>query len=451
VRNWNQIAIDASGLDHAPTDASHVRGHQLGPGRSSRAMAIVHLAIFDVVNAVEGGYRSYTGLGSARGGTSLTAAVAQAAHDTLVALFPSQEGRFNVFLAEDLSEIPDGPLKTNGIALGQRAASAVLAARAADGSQHEELTVGIGSGFFNTSNDPGKWRTDPVSQIPVALGAKWGEVKPFVLERGDQFRVPPPPALGSAEYAAAFDDVKRLGGDGLETTTTRTTQQTQIGIFWAYDGTPSLCAPPRLYNQVAMRIANKMGTDTDALELARLLALVNVAMADAGIASWDSKYYYQYWRPVTGIREADEGTGPSKLGDGNPATVGDQNFSPLGAPASNLLGVNFTPPFPAYPSGHAVFGGALFETLRSFYRTDRIAFTFVSDEFNGVTKGVNESSPRPIVERSYSSLSQAEEENARSRIYLGIHWSFDATEGVKQGNRVADYVFKNMLRPNHRR
>ena len=451
VRDWNQIAIDASGLDHTPSDASHVFGHQLGPGRSSRAMAIVHLAIFESVNAVEGGYKSYIGLASAKVGTSFPAAVAQAAHDTLVALFPSQEARLNAFLAEDLSEIPDGQLKTNGIALGQRAASAVLATRATDGSQYEELTVGMGQDNFHTSNDPGKWRQDPISQIGVALGVKWGEVKPFVLERGDQFRVPLPPSLDSAEYAAAFNEVKLLGGDGLATSTTRTTEQTQIGIFWAYDGTPSLCAPPRLYNQVAMRIAHKMGTDTDALDLARLLALVNVAMADAGIASWESKYYYQYWRPVTGIREADEKTGPSGLGDGNQFTIGDPIFSPLGAPASNLMGVNFTPPFPAYPSGHAVFGGALFQTLRNFYRTDRIAFTFISDEFNGVTKGVNESSPRPIVERRFSSLSQAEEENARSRIYLGIHWAFDATEGVKQGNRVANYVFKNLLQPHHRR
>ena len=451
VRDWNQIAIDASGLDHTPSDASHVFGHQLGPGRSSRAMAIVHLAIFDVVNAVEGGYRSYTGLGPTRGGTSISAAVAQAAHDTLVALFPSQEAKLDAFLAEDLSEIPDGQLKTNGIALGQRAAAAVLAARATDGSQHEELTMGTGPDNFHTSNDPGKWRQDPISQIGVALGVKWGEVKPFVLERGDQFRVPLPPALGSAEYTDAFNEVRLLGGDGLMTPTTRTTEQTQIGIFWAYDGTPSLCAPPRLYNQVTMKIAHKMGTDTDALDLARLLALVNVAMADAGIAAWESKYYYQYWRPVTGIREADDKTGPSGLGDGNPATIGDMNFSPLGAPASNLMGVNFTPPFPAYPSGHAVFGGALFQTLRNFYRTDRIPFTFVSDEFNGVTKGVNESSPRPVVERRFSSLSQAEEENGRSRIYLGIHWVFDATEGIKQGNRVADYVFKNILEPRRRR
>jgi hypothetical protein len=138
------------------------------------------------------------------------------------------------------------------------------------------------------------------------------------------------------------------------------------------------------------------------------------------------------------------------LGDGNPATVGDKNYSPLGAPASNLTGPNFTPPFPAYPSGHAGFGGALFQTLRNFYRTDRIAFSFVSDEFNGVTRD-NQGQVRSVVERRFSSLSQAEEENGQSRIYLGIHWAFDKTEGIAQGRRVADYVFKNFLRPQHRR
>ena len=449
VRDWNRIAIDASGLDHTPVAQGETRvfGEQLGPGRSSRAMAIVHLGIFEVVNAVEGGYKSYTGLAPAKVGTSLNAGVAQAAHDTLVALFPSQTARFDAALAEDLSQIPEGRMKTNGIAIGQRAASAVLAARANDGSQHSEPRLGI---EFLTSNDPGKWRQDPVSLIPLALGAYWDGVKPFVLERADQFRVPPPPRLDSADYAAAYNEVKTLGGDGLVTSTTRTAEQTQIGIYWAYDGTPSLCAPPRLYNQITMRIAQQMDTDTNVMELARLLALVNVAMADAGIAVWESKYYYQYWRPVTGIREADELTGPSGLGDGNPATAGDATYSPLGAPASNLTGPNFTPPFPAYPSGHAGFGGALFQTLRNFYRTDRIAFTFVSDEFNGVTQD-NQGNVRPLVQRSFSSLSQAEDENGQSRIYLGIHWVFDKTEGIAQGRRVADYVFKNFLRPRHRR
>jgi hypothetical protein len=191
-------------------------------------------------------------------------------------------------------------------------------------------------------------------------------------------------------------------------------------------------------------IADQMGTT--AVELARLLALVNVTLADTGIAVWKSKYLYDYWRPVTGIREADEGTGPTGAGDGNPATVGDPTFTPLGAPASNLDGPNFTPPFPAYPSGHAGFGAALFETLRHFYGTDRIAFTFVSDEFNGKTQD-NDGTVRPRLPRRFSSLSEAEEENGQSRIYLGIHWAFDKTDGIAQGRRVADYVFQNAFVP----
>jgi hypothetical protein len=199
-----------------------------------------------------------------------------------------------------------------------------------------------------------------------------------------------------------------------------------------------------LYNQIAVQIADQMGSDE--MELARLLALVNVAMSDAGTAIWESKYFYNFWRPVTGIREADAGTGPTGMGDGNDATVGDPNFMPFGAPASNLTGPNFTPPFPAYPSGHAGFGGALFQMLRNFYGTDRIAFTFVSDEFDGVTKD-NQGRSRPLLPRSFSTLSQAEEENGQSRIYLGIHWSFDKTEGIAQGRRVADFVFNNAFRP----
>jgi PAP2 superfamily len=269
-------------------------------------------------------------------------------------------------------------------------------------------------------------------------------VTPFVLKTGRQFRVPPPPDMTSAAYAAAFEEAKRLGGDGVKTPTARTEAQRLIGLFWAYDGTPSLCAPPRLYNQIAVLIARERGTKVR--ELARLLALVNVAMADAGVAIWESKYFYTFWRPVTGVREADPETGPSGAGDGNPATVGDPKFMPLGAPASNLAGPNFTPPFPAYPSGHAGFGGALFQILREFYGTDRIAFTFVSDELNGETIA-NDGTIRPRVPRRFSSLSEAEEENGQSRIYLGIHWSFDKIEGIAQGRRIARYVFRNAFEP----
>jgi hypothetical protein len=359
VRHWNEISIDASGLDHTPNGVGgpHEFGEQLGPGRAARAMAIVHIAIFEAVNSVVGGYRSYLGLPRAPRGTSIDAAIAQAAHDTLAAMFPSQRAAFRAELNKDLAAVTDTAARVKGILLGKVAAAAILARKRNDGSNHEEPRVGI---EHITSNLPGRWRQDPISQIPLALGAHWGDVKPFVLTSGRQFRAPAPPALTSAAYAAAFSEVKRLGGDGEPggTPTERTDDQTFAGIFWAYDGTPSLCAPPRLYNQITVQIADQMGT-TDA-EFVRLLALVNVAMADAGIAIWESKFYYDLWRPITGIREADRGTGPTARGDGNFLTRGDVNFSPLGAPASNLQGPNFTPPFPAYPSGQAGFGGALF-------------------------------------------------------------------------------------------
>ena len=195
-----------------------------------------------------------------------------------------------------------------------------------------------------------------------------------------------------------------------------------------------------------MQIADQMGSDV--IELSRLLALVNTAMADAGIAIWESKYFYELWRPVAGIREADANPALLLPGDGNPATVADLTFKPLGAPASNLTGPNFTPPFPAYPSGHAGFGGALFQVLRRFYARDDIAFTLVSDEFNGVTLD-REGNVRPLLPRTFRSLSEAEEENGQSRIYLGIHWAFDKREGIAQGRRVADHVFDHAFQPMH--
>lgn len=444
VKHWNRIAIDASGVDHTPPGPTEERpfGEQIGPGRSSRAMAIVHIAMFDAVNAIVGGYRSYTGIPSAPPESSIDAAVAQAAHDTLVELFPGQRKSFDQRLASDLARLRDGSKKTQGIHYGHLAAAAILAQRAGDGAAHAEPRVGVD---YRPSDQPGKWRRDPISEGPLAMGAHWGQVTPFVMRAADQFRVPPPPPMESAEYASAFDEVKRLGGDGIVSSTERTEDQTTAGIYWAYDGTPSLCAPPRLYNQVALTIAEQQGT-TSAIEVARLLALVNVAMADAGIAIWESKYFYNVWRPVTGIREADPGTGPTGLGDGNAQTICDLTFRPLGAPASNLTGPNFTPPFPAYPSGHAGFGGALFEVLRNIYGTDQIEFTVVSDEYNGETRG-NDGTIRPLRPRTFRRLSEAEEENGQSRIYLGIHWAFDKTEGIAQGRRVADYVFDNAFGP----
>ena len=443
IHRWNAIAINASGLDHTPLAPGEIRtfGEQLGPGRASRAMAIVHIAIFDSVNAVLGGYQSYTGIQSVKPPVSLDAAVAQAAHDTLVALYPSQAPAFDSLLADELAKVSNKNERANGVSLGQRAASAILAWRTNDGSQIPEPHFGVD---YFPNQMPGYWRQDPISLIPVALGAHWGDCKTFVTQSASQFRVPPPPAMNSTEYATAYAEAKSVGGDGVHTPTVRTPEQSFIGIFWAYDGTPSLCAPPRLYNQITVHIADQMHLGT--ADLARLLALANTAMADAGMTIWESKYYYDFWRPVTGIRESDLGTGPTGLGDGNASTTSDLTFTPMGAPASNLTGPNFTPPFPSYPSGHGGFGGALFQTLRRFFGTDNIAFTFVSDEFNGVTKD-NADHVRPYMPRSFANLSSAEEENGQSRIYLGIHWSFDKTQAIAQGRNVANYVSDHAFTP----
>src|SRR5438105_9949692 len=219
IHRWNAIAINASGLDHAPVAPGEIRtfGEQLGPGRSSRAMAVVHIAIFDSVNAVLGGYRSYTGIQPAKPPVSLDAAVAQAAHDTLVALYPSQAPVFNSLLSDDLAKVSNKNERANGVSLGQRAAAAILTLRTNDGSQLAEPRLsGVGMNYF-TTDQPGHWRQDPISLIPLALGAHWGECTPFVLQSGSQFRVPPPPAMDSPEYATAYAEAKSFGGDGVHT------------------------------------------------------------------------------------------------------------------------------------------------------------------------------------------------------------------------------------------
>ena len=213
--------------------------------------------------------------------------------------------------------IPNGQAKQAGILLGRAVAAAHPAARCATTARTtpSRSTASTTSPATGPASG-GRIRSACCRSRSARAGAA---VRPFVLPSGRAFRAPPPPALWSAAYAAAYNEVKRLGGDGVITPTARTDDQTMAGIYWAYDGTPSLCAPPRLYNQIAEVIATRMGSDV--AEQARLFALVNVAMADAGIAIWESKFFYKLWRPVTGIREADPGTGPTGIGDRNPLTA----------------------------------------------------------------------------------------------------------------------------------
>lgn len=440
---WNEIAIEASGLDSTPPGATDTRlsNEQMGPGRASRAMAIVHIAMFESLIAIRGGYESYLKFPRASSAAHHEAALARAAHDALIALFPSQKADLDAKYERAIARIPAGEARDMGVDVGRRAAEATLADRAEDGSNIPESRVGVD---HTCSNDPGRWRPDPVSSNQLALGAHWGTVRPFTLTSAAQYRCTTPPALGSVEYREALQEVRDLGGDGIHTTTKRTLTQTVIGIFWGYDGGPTLCAPPRLYNQIAALIAVQQGSGL--MELTRLLTLVNIAMADAGIASWESKYHHDLWRPVCAIREGGDGMGPSGQGDGDPETTGDPGFVPLGAPSSNAKKANFTPPFPSYPSGHATFGGTMFQMLRNFYGTDDIAFDFESDEFNGITTD-STGQVRPRITRHYDHLSEAEEENGQSRIYLGIHYRFDKTAGVKQGHQVADHVFRGIYRP----
>ncbi len=436
VVRWNQVAIDASGRDHTATGGRE----QAGPVRSARAMAMWAVGVADAVAAISGDFTPFLAVEPAPN-ANMRAAIAQASHDTLVTLFKTQVSIFDQALAEELAQIPDGAEKEAGIALGKKTSRNAVESCQNDGSEKGEPFV---QPSYVPSNDVGKWRKDPMNPNQLIIGSTWAIVRPFVLESSAQLRLPPPPALESEEYAEAFNEVKALGGDGVNTPTSRTLDQSVAGVYWAYDGTPSLCAPPRLYNQIAVQIGLERGLD--AVQLTRLLALLNVSMMDAGSASWDSKYFYSFWRPVTGVREAEAGTGPTGLGDNNPLTEGDASFTPLGAPASNLAGRDFTPPFPAYPSGHATFGGALFQVLRNFFGTDNIPFTFVSDEFDGATRD-SFGNVRPLLPRSFRNLSEAEEENGQSRIYLGIHWSFDKTAGIDLGRKVADYVFSRIYTP----
>jgi hypothetical protein len=441
ILEWNEIMLDANAVDH-----SLAAPEEGGPILTARAFAIVSAAMYDAYNSVASIGEKYLVKAPLAKTADVDAAVAQAAHDTLVALYPSQAETFDAALTATLARVRNGLREIQGRVVGAYVADVILDARADDGADD------LGSSMYVANGLPGFHTVDPMNPNQGYYAAGAMVMKPFAVDSLDQFEARrlddgTPEGrmefMAGQEYADAFAEVVRLGGNGTTSPSERTPEQTNIGIYWAYDGRPGLGTPPRLYNQIAATIARQEGNTEG--ENARMFALLNIAMADAGFTAWNNKYDDAFWRPVMGVRYADV--------DGNPETEGDADWIPLGAPASNPRPeeIDFTPPFPAYTSGHATFGAAVFQSLARFYGRDDISFSFISDELNGVTLG-SDGQPRSVVERSFDSLTEAKLENAQSRIYLGIHWRFDADDGIQTGDEVADYVFENFLetkRPHH--
>jgi PAP2 superfamily len=431
IQRCNLLTIKCTGLDHKLP-----KPDQLGPCRSSRAMAIAHIALSDAFNSVKKQFELYSPIGYEPKADVHTAMI-QANYLALKSLFPQQADRIDKEFTELLNQIENSRAKIFGLDVGTKSAKAILKSRHDDGSQHPEVFDAP-----ETTPEFGKWsKAPPDSNIggSIALGRHWCDVKTFSGMTKEQytgkFRCPPPPSGETSSYLAAFNQVKAVGGDNIITASSRDADETEAGIYWAYDGVPSLCAPPRLFNQLVVHIGTQYRFSPE--KLLRTLVLANVAMADTGIISWESKYFYSVWRPITGIRYPDQK---------NPEAMPSSHWTCLGAPASNTsTQVNFTPPFPAYPSGHATFGGTVFQLLRVMLGGDNHPFTFVSDEYDGVTKD-NHGVVRPFKPRSFERLSQAEMENGRSRLYLGIHWCFDSTSGINQGTKIANWYLENKFK-----
>lgn len=428
---WNDVALNAVAQDQKPD--------QGGPTRTSRALAIIHLAMYDAFNGIAQCYTPYlSDLPTPAANIDVDAAIGAAAFVTLKDLYPSQISTVAAKYQEFWQLLPGFPAAISaGRTYGSQVAEAMLKARRDDHSA-------VDTSGYTYAKGRGLHRPDPLNSAQQPVTPHWGRVTPFALPCVEKFRAPAPPSLDSAQYTEAFNDVKEKGA---LTGSSRTPEETTIGLYWAYDGAKGLGTPPRLYNQVVREIAKNQGNDLAAN--ARLFALVNMAMADAGIQCWDSKYHYDLWRPVIGIREADPSWG-SGDGDGNPQTEGDPYWLPLGAPKTNEPGQkNITPGFPAYPSGHATFGAAALDIVRHFYNgNDDIAFEFVSDELNGKSVDVD-GSVRTYHKRAFHRLSDAIAENGRSRVYLGVHWQFDSDVGIANGKQIAEYIFCHKLRPLH--
>ena len=413
VTAWNANAGEAAlAACIAPID---------NPLSESRMYAMTHVAIHDALNSIRRRSQPYVYDARAKRGSSPDAAVAAAARDVLVAVLGQLQAPFpqacidagvasvQTDYAAALDAIPDGPPKDRGVAVGQAAAAAVLGLRASDGAGTTLLDFA-----FSQGDEPGEWIFTP--DRPFAFAPGWAQVTPFALDDASQFRPDPPYPPTSTNYAADLNEIKALGGDGVTTPSARTAHETETALFW-------LESSPLGWNRIARTLSD--GRRLDSWESARLFGLLNMAMADGYVSSFDTKYHYRYWRPVSAIRAA--GT------DGNPATTGDPTWTPLAT----------TPPIPDYDSAHAVEGGAAAQVFREFFGTDRMAFSTCSLTLPAGDR-CNDVAP---VSRSYSSFSQAAEENGVSRILIGFHFRKAVREGIDHGHQIGRLAAARFLRP----
>jgi hypothetical protein len=383
------------------------------PPSTSRYFTMIQIAVHDALNSIKPKFETYALKNHRDKLADPDAAVASAAYWTIKLLGLQQSLPLETWYTESIGTVPAGPAKLSGIALGKKAAEAIIAKRATD--NYETVNV-MTPGPDGT--EPGQYRsTLPWSNTgmpKIKALQQWGtQLTPFATQSHGQFRPDAPHPVNSSQYTVEYNEVKSKGGAENHT---RTPQETEIGVFWVEK---SAIGWNRLSRNV---IANKK---MDAWKTARMLALVHTAMTDAVSGCFEAKYHYKYWRPETAIR--------SGSADGNNATEGDAGWLPsyIEIPAAGA----YTPPLPEYPSAHASFGGAAAEVLKLLLGSDAISINMTSGTLQGVT-------------RHYSSLSDAARDNSLSRIYVGYHFRYACLKGEEQGREIGAYVFNNSFRDN---
>src|SRR5262245_7998805 len=382
IPDWNLITAKALQTAKAGTGLAH-----------SRVYAMVHGAMFDAVNAIDRRYQSYAADLNAPLGACPDTAASVAAHTVLVDLYPLQKGVFDAALAASLAKVPEGPAKADGVVLGKAAAEKMLALRRNDRmSETASFVPKSGAGVFQLPPN-----VDPI-------GTHWGSVTPFVLKSIEDFRLPGPPPLASARYAEEFNEVKAVGA---KNSTLRTAEQTAIALLWQPTS-------PITYNAM-LRVMPAL-KQKNIVDQARVFALLNIAASDAFIVGWRDKYFFLSWRPETAIRNADR--------DGNDATSADASWEGLFSPF---------PAHPEYPSGHALFTGAMETVLRDFFGTDRMTLAVTN--------------PDKKIARTFASFSEIAKSVEDARVWAGIHFRSADIDGTQMGRRVADYAMKNCMRP----